>query len=105
MVFYHHHHHQHPQQVVEPKRAKLREAESALADANRKLEEKQAVLKEVSESGSTREEYQGLAPQERYLRVGMSGFYMAGWHLISQSFLRVAHQGTNLREARTKGGT
>jgi hypothetical protein len=38
--------------VVEPKRAKLREAEAALADANRKLEEKQAVLKQVGLPGN-----------------------------------------------------
>ncbi len=40
-------------QVVEPKKAKLREAEEALADANRKLAEKQAMLKEVRALGLT----------------------------------------------------
>lgn len=34
-------------QVVEPKRAKLREAEAQLADANRKLAEKQEMLRQV----------------------------------------------------------
>lgn len=36
-------------QVVGPKRAKLQQAEASLADANRNLAEKQAMLKEVED--------------------------------------------------------